>query len=75
MVSYQILQDEDSKDVLLLLLHSELGVFFRDLGEWLPLEEFEDELAQKTENLFAKDIRSIDLEGWDIQHKGSNVDA
>lgn len=62
---YVYLQDDDGKNQALLLLDEELGVFYRDAKQWVPLYEDEDSLPYVSENLNAVETSKNAVEEWD----------
>ncbi|QEM41548.1 hypothetical protein SEA_FORZA_79 [Gordonia phage Forza] len=64
---YQLLVDENDKSVALLFLSKDLGVFYRDSHEWVPMDD-PDDLPFDLEQLVEDESVDIDesfIDSWD----------
>ena len=62
-VEYQLLSDENGQERALLLLNN-LGVFYRDSGDWVPLDD-DDDMPFELEQLTAQRVTSDSISQWD----------
>ncbi|QGF20253.1 hypothetical protein SEA_SIXAMA_74 [Gordonia phage Sixama] len=61
---YQLLVDENGSEIAFLLLIKDLGVFYRDSSEWIPMDD-SDDLPFDLESLEVRDADASDVDRWD----------
>ena len=59
---------KDGKEAVLLLIMRDFACFYRDAGEWIPMEEDDEDLPFQLEELIWNDANESDVKRWDAEH-------